>query len=453
MKRSIALLAAVVLCVCSIVPVFATDATQTAAEPSATAGTTAAQSTVTTDAPETEKTTAIPAENATTEAPTTTEPPTTEPPTTTQPPTTVPPTTEAPKILYYGDINKDFRVTSADARAVLRFSARLISFTNEQCVLADVNKNGKVNSADARSVLRLSARIEKKTVFDKKVSNPGKTVTSYGTAQYQPTLKGFTTNIDDPDLFPKIKELENYCRNFTSTASFYYTDVKGKYYISFNSTRVYRTQCTIKAPFCKAALVYMEKNNIPLDTKLTLTASAKWRGHRLSGYANGTQFTIGNLIRYALTYSDNTAYQMLFNYFGNKVFNNDAASVGASLRLGSYIFGETSSQDMAKLYRGIYNYNGKFKDHLRWQMNRDNEENTGTNLICGGIPSSVTALHKWGNGGKSTKGFHDCAIVLTKTPFVLCMYTSFNLDRNGDRLPFRKIGGMCYNICIATDYE
>ena len=90
---------------------------------------------------------------------------------------------------------------------------------------------------------------------------------------------------------------------------------------------------------------------------------------------------------------------------------------------------------------------------MKWQMNRDNEENTGTNLLCGGIPNGVKALHKWGNGGRATIGFNDCCIVYTRTPFVLCMYTSFNFDRGSDRLPFRNIAALCYNINIATEYE
>ncbi len=451
MKKTIAVLLTAILCFGFVTPVFATDA-----EPGLTEAPTT-EVPATTEAPVTE----VP---ATTEAPATevpattglpeTEEPTTEPPTTDEP-TTEPPTTEPPKILYYGDVDKDFRVTSSDARLVLRFSARLITFTNEQCVLADTDKNGKVNSTDARAVLRLCARLDRKTEFDKTVAEPDKTVSSYGYRKYEPTLDGFSTNIDDPAVFPQIKELEEYCRNFKNTGTFYYTDVDGKYYVSFNGSRVYRTQCTVKAPYCKAALAYMEQNGISLDTKLTLTASAKWNGHRLSGYANGTKFTIANLVRFALTYSDNTAYQMLFNHFGNKVLNDNAAALGANLRLGSYIFGETSAQDMSILYRDIYRYcerNSDYSRHIKWQMNRDNEENTGTNLLCGGIPKGVTALHKWGNGGKATKGFHDCAIVYANKPFVVCMYTSFNFDRNGDRVPFRNVGALCYNINIATDY-
>ena len=59
-----------------------------------------------------------------------------------------------------GDVNGDGVVTAADARLILRRSAKLVTFTMEQDARADVNKDGKVTAADARKVLRVSAKLE-----------------------------------------------------------------------------------------------------------------------------------------------------------------------------------------------------------------------------------------------------------------------------------------------------
>ncbi|MBQ6019073.1 MAG: dockerin type I repeat-containing protein [Clostridia bacterium] len=59
-----------------------------------------------------------------------------------------------------GDVTGDGKVTSADARQILRFSARLEYITKICQQAADVNRSGKVNSADARTVLRVAARLE-----------------------------------------------------------------------------------------------------------------------------------------------------------------------------------------------------------------------------------------------------------------------------------------------------
>ncbi|MDR1630284.1 MAG: dockerin type I domain-containing protein [Oscillospiraceae bacterium] len=56
-----------------------------------------------------------------------------------------------------GDVNKDGKITAADARSILRFSAKLETPTPEQAVIADVDADGKITAADARTTLRVSA--------------------------------------------------------------------------------------------------------------------------------------------------------------------------------------------------------------------------------------------------------------------------------------------------------
>lgn len=59
-----------------------------------------------------------------------------------------------------GDVNGDGKITSADARTILRHSARLEMLEGDALTAADVNFDGKITSADARTVLRVSAKLE-----------------------------------------------------------------------------------------------------------------------------------------------------------------------------------------------------------------------------------------------------------------------------------------------------
>ena len=61
---------------------------------------------------------------------------------------------------YYGDVNGDGKITSADARAILRVSAKLDSFDDAETFIADVNGDNKITSSDARLVLRMSAKLD-----------------------------------------------------------------------------------------------------------------------------------------------------------------------------------------------------------------------------------------------------------------------------------------------------
>ena len=63
------------------------------------------------------------------------------------------------KNITIGDVNDDSRITAADARLILRFSADLERFSASQKEKSDVNGDGRITAADARLVLRISASL------------------------------------------------------------------------------------------------------------------------------------------------------------------------------------------------------------------------------------------------------------------------------------------------------
>ena len=80
-------------------------------------------------------------------------------------------------IPVWGDATLSDKLSAADARLILRYSAGLeTAFSEVQIKLSDINNDGKANAADARLVLRLSAYIEKEEDLIKKYSLPEITV-------------------------------------------------------------------------------------------------------------------------------------------------------------------------------------------------------------------------------------------------------------------------------------
>ena len=86
------------------------------------------------------------------------EDPTTEEPTSEEPSSEDP--TEPPVEYMLGDVNRDGKITAADARLALRISAKLDIPDSITFVIADVNKDGEITAVDARKILRVSARID-----------------------------------------------------------------------------------------------------------------------------------------------------------------------------------------------------------------------------------------------------------------------------------------------------
>ena len=59
-----------------------------------------------------------------------------------------------------GDVTGDDKITAADARLVLRASAKLETLDENQLIIAEVTGDGKISAADARLILRAAAKLE-----------------------------------------------------------------------------------------------------------------------------------------------------------------------------------------------------------------------------------------------------------------------------------------------------
>ena len=64
-------------------------------------------------------------------------------------------------VIVKGDTEADGKITAADARRILRISARLESPDEVTSAAADIDSNGKISAAEARAVLRYAARLSK----------------------------------------------------------------------------------------------------------------------------------------------------------------------------------------------------------------------------------------------------------------------------------------------------
>ena len=99
-------------------------------------------------------------------------------------------------VSYYGDLDGNGKVNSADARTALRAAARLEELTDLQKKIGDMNGDGKIKSDDARTILRMAAKLEAPVPF----SDGDKTWSSAEAAPapaYEPAVfKGSAASLD-----------------------------------------------------------------------------------------------------------------------------------------------------------------------------------------------------------------------------------------------------------------
>lgn len=60
-------------------------------------------------------------------------------------------------ILKQGDVNRDGKITAADARRILQIAAKLDTPTAEELILGDMNDDNRLTAEDARQILRIVA--------------------------------------------------------------------------------------------------------------------------------------------------------------------------------------------------------------------------------------------------------------------------------------------------------
>ena len=99
-----------------------------------------------------------------------------------------------------------------------------------------------------------------------------------------------------------------------------------------------------------------------INADVTVRISSAGRGHLASDYADGTLISLDNMLRYALSYSDNNAINSLIDYLGkehiNEVCHNAGyASVDVQTKIGEYSDGRNiylSAKDTAMMLNSMY---------------------------------------------------------------------------------------------------
>lgn len=67
---------------------------------------------------------------------------------------------DAYTVIILGDVDFNGKVSTSDARLVLRMAARLETANEQQLLAGDLNENGKLSTGEARTLLRYAARLE-----------------------------------------------------------------------------------------------------------------------------------------------------------------------------------------------------------------------------------------------------------------------------------------------------
>ena len=223
-----------------------------------------------------------------------------------------------------------------------------------------------------------------------------------------------------------LKEIEDLIAFYHLPISVMGITLDGWNTFSYNAYQTYFSACTIKAPYVLSVLKYMEKNGISLDTKLKYE-----KKHFLEGTGNiqyssfGTEYTIRYLINQALSISDNVAYNMLNDHFGNQIHDEYMIELGCPslVLVPAGIWAVNSNvRDFAVCWQEICRYFDTGSEYAMCM--KDACTNTGYNYACLNM-TEWSYSHKSGDNYDETPrdAHNDVCVIWKERPYILAIFS------------------------------
>lgn len=224
-------------------------------------------------------------------------------------------------------------------------------------------------------------------------------------------------------------------RNFGQETGIIIKDLSTGWKITINEDKLFPSASVVKVPIMASLFSISAEGRLDLKQNLALKNSCKVLGSgRLKEYSAGSEFTIEDLIEFMVEDSDNTAANMLIDYFGFDLFNSYFKKMGLhntniarkmmdfkKRKEGLENF--TSAGDLAYLLEEIY-YNRLINRTFAQRCLDILKKQKINDRIPARLPVNTVIAHKTG----LERGVcHDAGIVFTpKGNFVVCVLTKHN---------------------------
>lgn len=237
----------------------------------------------------------------------------------------------------------------------------------------------------------------------------------------------------------------NLLQGYDGQVSLYYQDLESGYSYMYNAEHTYSAASLMKAPYCMYILQLAAEGKCNLSQKVTYTANFLSEGTGIiKNEPFGTEYTIQQLIEYAIRYSDNAALRMLRSIIGVDGFKTFAASIGIqnTAHIGLITNSKITVTDAATYMRAVYNFIRT--DETYGKMLYDYMTHTRNPMFY----SSYPLVRKY---GWADEAFHDMALVDAPHPYLLILCTDHDEGTTADFAMFRNIANTIEKLSGQTD--
>ena len=252
--------------------------------------------------------------------------------------------------------------------------------------------------------------------------------------EYNACLNEQYNSDDDNEVIEEKKnELTSLIKKYNP--GLYYLDPEIGYSYKYNEEVSFYAASTIK--MLDAIYLY----NKAVDSDLDLDEEVKYSRNNYMGaskemknYRFGDYVSLRNLIKYAITVSDNTAHNMLVDYIGFKNLKEYGRSLGATKTLiGGDYFGQIDVNDSIVYLKELYRFikdNNKYSEELK-QYFLDSEQNY-LNIE----EENIYAAIKY---GEYNYYYHENGIVYDEHPYLVSILTTIGNNEEAFRSINKKV--------------
>lgn len=236
----------------------------------------------------------------------------------------------------------------------------------------------------------------------------------------QAGASGGASNSAGPDYAGLKSDLQKYIGGRPGNIGVYVKDIGSGKTLEIGSDNVYAAASTIKLPLVLYIYEQAAEGNVDLDTTLTYTQEYYAQGTGiLQGKPFGGSYTVRELSRLAIEYSDNVAWKMLLDFVDPDELTAFEKSLGAAATGkidGLYV---TTPKDMGNYLEEALAFSKEHPDYgnevLYFMEHSIFKEGIPQNL-----PDGTIVAHKM---GALNDKFHDVGMVFGKRPYIITIFT------------------------------
>ncbi|MEK7497780.1 MAG: serine hydrolase [Patescibacteria group bacterium] len=238
------------------------------------------------------------------------------------------------------------------------------------------------------------------------------------------------------DIEEKFKEKTD---SLLGTYGFSFIDLTtGKAY-SLKGNESFQAASLIKLPTAVALYKEAEVGKLDLDSVHTLSDSEKLEGNgSLAGFPTGTKITYRNIVKYMLTQSDNTAFNIVEIFLGDRKIQKTIDSLGMTKT--SIADNLTSADDIALILRELKEgniLNPIDSDEILSYLKQSKFDS----WLVAGIPQGVEIAHKY---GREIGVVNDAGIIYSPRPYILVILSKEVNEKEADSI-FPELSKLFYD--------